>query len=373
MAVSRLSRWLLWLSALIVVLALAVVIGFHFATKALKTKVEEALGPHGEIGEIRVSLKAIEVIDLRIKGADGWPAAEELSAKRVVIKPDLAALLDKNIRISSIRIEDAYVSMLRRKDGRMLILPSLLGAAMASPGKNEPAKGSTAEIPKIQVGGVILSNASVDFFDASVRQPPVKLRMEQANAIIGKLLLPDLTGRTAIELDAVVKGVRRDGKLELSGGMEIASKDSDLNAHLRDVDLVAFQPYLIKAAETGVKKGTMNLDLKSTVKANRLHAPGKLTLADLEISSGKTFMGMPRDAVVSMMKDKSGRISVDFTLEGNINDPKFSLNENLSARIGSSIAGVLGISLEGLAKGLGSAGGSAAKGVGDAIGKLFGK
>jgi hypothetical protein len=73
------------------------------------------------------------------------------------------------------------------------------------------------------------------------------------------------------------------------------------------------------------------------------------------------------------MKDKNGQISIKFTLDGNINDPHFSLNESFMTRIGSSMAGSLGVSIEGLAKGVGSAGGGIAKGVGDSVGKLFGK
>ena len=84
-------------------------------------------------------------------------------------------------------------------------------------------------------------------------------------------------------------------------------------------------------------------------------------------------MGMPRQAVVAMMQDRRGRISVQFVLEGDINDPRFSLNENLMTRVGSSVAGVLGISLEDLAKGVGSAGGSIAKGLGESLGKLLGR
>ena len=141
---------------------------------------------------------------------------------------------------------------------------------------------------------------------------------------------------------------------------------------LSGVDLVAFQPYLIKAAETGVKKGTLDLSLKSTVKKNRLHAPGRVTLSGLELTTGKTFMGMPREAVVAMMKDKKGQITADFVLEGNIDDPKFSLNEKFLSQIGTATANVLGISLEGLARGIGSAGAGAASGIGGAINKLLG-
>ena len=264
--------------------------------------------------------------------------------------------------------------MLRRKDGKMVLLPSLLGtrAAAADAAAHGGLKESSDLMPAIHVGHIELSNTAVDFFDASVRQPAHKLRLEKAEIRIGRILLPALTGNTTLQLDGVVKGVQRDGKISINGQVELASKDSEITTRLSGVDLVAFQPYLIKAAETGVKKGTLDLDLKSTVKKNRLHAPGAVTLSGLELSSGKTFMGMPRDMVVSMMKNKDGKIAVKFTLEGNIDDPRFSLNENLSTRIGSSVAGSLGISLEGLARGVGSAGGSAAQGIGSTVGKLFG-
>jgi len=364
------GRWYLWLGAVVILLAVGGVIGLKFATGKLKEKIEEALGPNSEVASIQVGLSSVEISGIRIRADKDWPAADELGAKRVIVKPDWEALMSKNIRIASIEVEDAYVSMLRRKNGKLAVLPSLLAKAGAT--EKEGHKEGDAPMPEIRIGSVTLSNAAVDFFDASVRQPAHKLRLEQANIRLGQILLPALTGNTTVAIDGIVKGVQHDGKIAINGQAEIASKDSELTARLSGVDLVAFQPYLIKAAETGVKKGSLDLDLKSTVKKNRLHAPGTITLSGLELTSGKTFMGMPRDSVVSMLKDKDGRISVKFELDGNINDPKFSLNENLSTRIGTSVAGSLGISLEGLATGIGSAGSSAAQGISGAVGKLFG-
>ena len=369
MTVNRIPRWVLWTVGALVLVAGVAVIGLHLATQALKTKVEAALGPRSEVGGIKASFNAIEVVNLRVKATEGWPAPDELSAKRIVVKPDLRALFEKNLRVASIRIEDAYLSMLRGQDGKVVLLPSLLGTATA--GKGEGGKENTRMAP-VHIGQIVFSNAAVELFDASVRQPAIKLRLEQVNASIGSLLLPDLTGLTPIKVDAVVKGVARDGRLDLAGEIEIASKNSELSTRLHDVDLVALQPYLIKAAETGVKKGTLNFALTSTVKENHLHAPGTLTLDDLELAPGSTFMGLPREAVAAMMKDKRSKITVNFTLEGYIDDPKFSLNEHLASRIGSSIAGALGISLEGLAKGVGG-GGSTVKGVGEELHKLLGK
>jgi len=367
----------LWIAVTLVLLVLVGIGGRQLATSKLKDKIQEALGPNSEVSSIEVGFSSIVITGIRIRAGKDWPAVDELSAKRVVVKPDWGALVSKTVRVASIEIEDGYLSMLRRKDSKMVLLPSLLGTTAGANGT--AAKGTAKEtgeannpIPAVQIARVELANTAVDFFDASVRQPAHKLRLEKAEIRIGQILLPALTGNTTLQLDGIVKGVQRDGKISIHGQIELASKDSEMTTKLSGVDLVAFQPYLIKAAETGVKKGTLDLDLKSTVKKNRLHAPGAVTLSGLELSSGKTFMGMPRDMVVSMMKNKDGKIAVKFTLEGNIDDPKFSLNENLSTRIGSSVASSLGISLEGLARGVGSAGGSAAQGIGSTVGKLFG-
>ena len=370
---SSARRWPLWIAAILALLVLAGIGGRQLATSKLKDKIQEALGPNSEVSRIEVGFSSIEITGIRIRAGKEWPATDELSARRVVVRPDWGALIAKTVRIASIEVEEGYLSMLRRKDGKMVLLPSLLGtrAAAADAAAHGGLKESSDLMPAIHVGHIELSNTAVDFFDASVRQPAHKLRLEKAEIRIGRILLPALTGNTTLQLDGVVKGVQRDGKISINGQVELASKDSEITTRLSGVDLVAFQPYLIKAAETGVKKGTLDLDLKSTVKKNRLHAPGAVTLSGLELSSGKTFMGMPRDMVVSMMKNKDGKIAVKFTLEGNIDDPRFSLNENLSTRIGSSVAGSLGISLEGLARGVGSAGGSAAQGIGSTVGKLF--
>ncbi len=374
---SSARRWSLWIAVTLVLLVLVGIGGRQLATNKLKDKIQEALGPNSEVSSIEVGFSSIVITGIRIRAGTDWPAVDELSAKRVVVKPDWGALVSKTVRIASIEIEDGYLSMLRRKDSKMVLLPSLLGTTAEPTGtaaKSNAKETGEANIPMpaVQIARVELANTAVDFFDASVRQPAHKLRLEKAEIRIGQILLPTLTGNTSLQLDGVVKGVQRDGKISIHGQIELASKDSEMTTKLSGVDLVAFQPYLIKAAETGVKKGTLDLDLKSTVKKNRLHAPGAVTLSGLELSSGKTFMGMPRDMVVSMIKNKDGKIAVKFTLEGNIDDPKFSLNENLSTRIGSSVASSLGISLEGLAKGVGSAGGSAAQGIGSTVGKLFG-
>ena len=361
--IGRLKRWLLVSGVVVALLVVAAFAGLHFATQALKGKVEQALGPQSEVGEIVVGWSAIEIHRIRIKAPQGWPAPDTLRATRIVIVPDLRVLLSAQVRLNRITVEDAYVSMLRTHEGKLRVVPSLTEAHA-----KQVEKGNVAP-PPVSIGTIELRGGVLELFDASVRQPPHKVRLEQLHANIEHVQIPDLTGKTQIALDGVIKGVQRNGTLAVRGWAVIASKDSDISGKLRAVDLVAFQPYLIKAAETGVRRGTLDLDLKSTVNKNILHAPGKITLTGLELESGGTFMGMPRNAVLSALKNHNDQITMQFTLDGNLNDPKFSLNESLAKRLGSGFAETLGVSVEGLARGAGTA----AHGIGDAVRGLFGR
>ena len=379
MTVGKGKRWGLIALAVLVVLIAGGIVGFRVAVGVLKGKVVEALGPDSEITGIRVGWASVDVEGLRIKGPRGWPAADTLRAERIAIVPSLRSVLSGQFRVHSITIVRLYLSALRTKEGQLQMIPSLLAAAT---GKGPPAGSpAPAAAPRtVTVGRITLSDGVLELFDATVAQPPLKIRLEQIQATVRDIVVPALTGKTGLDLASVLKGVQRDGTVAIAGWAEIASKDSSLHTTLRSVDLVALQPYLIKARETGVQKGTLDLDLQSDVRKNRLKAPGKLTISDLELAPAKdafgTFMGVPRDALVASLKNKDNKIAVSFVLEGDINNPQFSLNEALTTQLASSMAETLGVSLGGVAKGVGGLGqkgveaaGEAAKG---AVQQLFG-
>jgi hypothetical protein len=381
MAAGKGKRWALIALVVLAVLIAGGIVGFRVAVGALKGKVVEALGPESEIRDIRVGWASVDVKDLRIKGPRGWPAADTLRAERVVIVPSLRSVLSRQIGVQSITIFRPYLSALRTKDGQLQVVPSLL----AGPAGQAQAAGSSAPAaPRtVTLGRITLRDGVLEFFDATVTQPPLKIRVEQIQATLRDMVVPTLTGKTRLDLAGVLKGVQRDGAATIAGWAEFATKDSSVKTTLRTVDLVALQPYFIKAPEMGVQKGTLDLDLQSDVGKGRLMAPGKLTISGLELapagSAFGTFMGVPREAVVASLKNRDDKIAVNFVLEGNVNDPQFSLNETLTTRLASSIAEGLGVSLGGVAKGVGALGqsgveaaGKAAKGAGSAVQRLLG-
>lgn len=367
MKTTSIRRMLVGTIAVIGILIIAGFIALQFATRVLKSQVEEALGPESEVREIVVGVSAIEIHGIRIAAPKGWPAEDALRAERVIIRPDLLGLVSARVHVPRIIVENAYVSALRTRDGKFRLLPSLLEA---KPGDDA---GAPSSMPEMSIGLVEVRSGVLEFFDASVRQPAHKTRLEQVYAKVDDLRLPALDSRTSLQIDATVKGVQHNGKLLITGWAELGSRNSDIATKLQGVDLVALQPYLIKASETGVKRGTLDMRIKSTVRNNKLHAPGSVTLSGLELAPSTgglgTFMGIPRQAVIAALKNRKGQITIDFTLDGNLDDPKFSLNESFALRVGAAVAETLGISIEGIAKGVGGA----AEGLGSVMKKLFGK
>lgn len=370
------KRWQVIVLAVVIVLGAVVAIGFRLGVRLVQGNIVEALGPGSRIGELKVNWFSIEVLGLSIDGPRGWPAARTLEAERVTIVPDLRSLLTDQIRIASIVVEKPYLSMLRTP-GKLIMVPSLTERE----GSKADARSNGAT-RAVMISTIELKNGSIELFDATVSRPPLKTRMEQIEAVISDVAAP-AAGRTSFDLAAIVKGVKRDGRAKVTGWVGPGARDSSSRIVLAAVDMVALQPYLVKKNETRVTRGTLDLNLHSEVRNNNLDGKGKVVIKDLEFAPARvlldTFMGVPRNAVVGFLKDHNNAIDVDFVLKGDISHPNFSLNENLSTRIATAMAGQLGVSIRSVAEGLGTLGrkgvegaGGVAEGVGSAVKRLFG-
>jgi hypothetical protein len=347
------NRRIALIAAALAALVIAALVGLRIAAGQLEAGLREALGPRASIGAVRLGLTGVEVTDLRIRSAPGWPAADELVAQRVHLRPGLATLWSRGWHIAHIEVNDGYLSLLRSRGGKLRVLPALLEKPKpAGPGAGEAA----GDAPRVRIGAVVLRDVAIDFHDASVRSGMHKLRFESLQAEVGPLDLPALDSPTEIDLQAVLKGPQRNGRITIQGEATIATLDAKLKAAVTGVDLVALQPYLLKVNEAGVRRGALDLTLDASVKAKQLRAPGRVTLTGLELASGggvlATFGGVPRQAVLAAM-ERDGRIEVGFTLEGRIDDPAFSINDNLATKLAGGLAETLGVSLGGVVEGVG--------------------
>ncbi len=349
-------RWTFALAIGLLLLAAAFV-ALQLALRSLPAQVTRALGPRASVGSIEAGWRGVEIRQLVIRAEAGrWPAEHELRAERVTVQPALASLWGGPWRVARVEVEGAYLSMLRGRDGHLVMLPSLTAArGTAEPHEN----GDATPGLRLRIDAVSLRDASLDFFDASVAAPrgaPLRLRLADLRADVGPIAWPALDETMTVTLAATFKGVQRDGKIAIEGQLTPATREAALQVTAQGVDLVTLQPYLLKRGEGAVQRGSLDLTLSAQARAQRLHAPGHLVIHGLELASGGgmlgTFGGVPRQAVLAAMS-RDGKIELDFTLEGRLDDPKFSVNDLFAARFAVGLAEKLGVSLGGVVEGLG--------------------
>jgi len=360
---SRSFRIVLVLGVAVVLLAVGTVGALRYAAGLLKTQVEAALGPESEVGGLDIEGYTIVVRTLRMNAPEGWPPNDAFRAERVVIEPDLRALLSGEVHIGSVVAENVYLCIYREPDGRIRLLPSLLEKVAVGPAVGDAEKPVTKQAATpvtkkaatpVTIDAIELHSGVIEIFDAQIRKKPHRVRIEGIRADVGPLAFPALDADTVLDISGTVKGPHQDGQVVIDGSIRFSDLDSEINTSLQGVDLVSFEPYLLQSTETGVKRGTLDLEIRSNVTKRVLSAPGTMTLSHLQLT-GSTFMGLPRQAVLAAMKNRDDKITIRFDLGGRLDDPKFSLRENFAMRVGAAVAEGLGVSVRGLATTLGGA------------------
>jgi hypothetical protein len=372
MAGTKAQRVTLWVGVAVVVLLLAAGGGWFFFMHEMKARVLEALGPLGSVEDIEVGYARITLSRVRLRGPEGWPTDDTLRAERVTLNVDMRAMLTNHLHLRHVTVDGFYLSVARFADGRMELLPNLRQSMREAQASSTEAAQHAGEDRLID--HVTLERGAMEFFDESVQKPPYRILISNARANVDNLHLPALTEPTQLDMTGSIKGPSHTGTVAFNGWIKIASKDSQTRTTLRNVDIATLDPYLLKkvGAKTTVTGGTLDLTLDATVSDYRIHAPGSMVLNRLQLSdSGNpldTFLSIPTKVAIAALKDHD-QIKLDFELDGNLRDPKFSLNETLAKKLAVGFAKALGVNAEGVAKNTGGV----VKSIGDALKHLFGK
>ncbi len=163
-------------------------------------------------------------------------------------------------------------------------------------------------------------------------------------------------------ISAHLPGRHGTGDLKSKGRINLKTKDTNSNLVIKNLDITELKSYYEKKGDVEITKGFISVDSKIAIKSSRINSSGKMVLRDLEFASGgSTFLGVPRSAVIKLLKDSNNEIALDFTIEGDLNNPKFNITESLVQKISLSIAKSLGMPIETIGKSVFEFGGQAIK------------
>ncbi|MFP4903129.1 DUF748 domain-containing protein, partial [Paraburkholderia sp. BR14261] len=288
MATPLRNRVVLIVAIVVALLVLAALGTLYALQREAKAYVERALAPVGTAASVNVAfnLSSVELTDVRLKPPPNWPTADTLRAARITITPDLRALISHRVHIRDVTVSDFTMTVLRRESGSILILPNLREAMAQSATPSNGAQGESSLPQQKVIDHIGFENGTFDFYDRSVSNPPWRVTVNRAQASVDNVQLPALTEPTRVSVVGNVVGPAHTGRVTFDGWMQIANKDSQLRTTLRGVDVRTIDPYLLKkaGAKANVTGGTLDLDLNSTVRGYHLHAPGIVTLHNLQLS-----------------------------------------------------------------------------------------
>lgn len=374
MAMSKGKRWALAVGGVLLGLIVVAVGALQFAQREVKERVIAALGPLGSAENIQVGLTSVHLTNVLLKAPPGWPAGDPLRADEITITPDIRDLLARRMHIRSVVVRGFDIAVLRTKDGAIRLMPNLRQSINGS-NDNEASSATPPDSREKLIDHIGFEQGNFHFYDMTVGPPAFKVTVSNANATVDHLHLPALAEPTNLSVTGSIKGPTHTGTVSFDGWIKIASKDSQTTSTLRGVDVVMLDPYLLKktGAKAQVTGGTVDLTVESTVRNYQLHAPGTVTIHHLQLADSDspldTFMSIPTKAAIAALKTHNGDITLHFVLDGNLRDPKFSVQESLMTRLGAGFAKVMGVSVEGVAKGAGET----VKGLGNALKNLLGQ
>lgn len=216
-------------------------------------------------------------------------------------------------------------------DGTVNILSLMQGFKKVST-EGSSSKNSKAEsndpgnhpIP-IRIDSIQVQDGAITFVDQSFKHP-VSTGIYQ---IRGSL-------RNVSTKPGEIARVRIEGKVDntapllIRGEMQPLSdnRDGQLTLTLKGLDVTAESPYSRKFSGYPIKKGNLSLDLLYKILDQHLQAQNHIQLDQFAFGDhveSPDAMSLPLPFAVALLKDRKGMIDIELPVEGDLNDPEFSL------------------------------------------------
>jgi len=284
---------------------------------------------------LSVSNASFELTNLQVAVSQPKPARADVKDLRLVVSHVAFDSAAKNAGIGEIRLVDldTGATLLPVPGGQK---PTNAPPAAAAPAPAEPASPPAASTGtnappsplggyKVQVGAVVIDDATLRFADESI-EPNVTSVVERINGSV-KDLTSDLNTAAAVDLKGNVNGF---APFTIAGQLNPLTKDLfvDLGILFHDVGLTAISPYMAKYAGYPLEKGTLSLDLHYYVTQKELKAKNDVRVDQLTLgppSGSPDATKLPVTLAIALLQDRHGVIALNVPVTGRLDDPKFKL------------------------------------------------
>ena len=290
------------------------------------------------LGDVHLTTLSAAAPASAASSATGAPPDELLAWQSLSLKgvkvastPGMTPRLD----IAQVELDDLYARVVVTEQGR-LNLQDIGGAdtpaaapgdAAASAPASAPVAAASAPLPLVvNVGGIRLVNARVDYTDHFVR-PNYSAALTELNGSLGPFSSAT-RDMAALQLHGRAEGT---AILDITGQVNPLARPLalDIEAKATDLELAPLSPYAGKYAGYAIERGKLSMDVAYKIAADgRLEAKNQVILNQLTFGNAidsPTATKLPVRLAVALLKDRNGVIDINLPISGSVNDPQFSV------------------------------------------------
>ncbi|MBM4339371.1 MAG: DUF748 domain-containing protein [Deltaproteobacteria bacterium] len=343
------KKWLAIAGVVILVFAGGYLALSFYAVKFLQAQIQKMIGPGFTIEQVQVKATHLSIHGIRFE--DPRTKKTFLGVEEMKIYPDLRSFLKKRLHIREWAILSPSFFFYRTRDG------ITIGPWVSIPKEEKSGEASHREVKKeketipIRIDRFRIEKGSIDFDDMKAGETPGQIRLRDIDLKLENIRYPSVSSQSPIELKGKIKGVAKSGEIFAKGWVDLASLDMEVLLKMGEVELKTFEPYYRKRVSAEIESGHMNMDATVTIKSQRINAPGHMELADLQIKEEGTVFYLPAKTLASLLKDKGNRVKVKFHVKGNMDDPRFDLQDAFLTQMAFSFAEVLGLPIKSVGAG----------------------
>ena len=239
-----------------------------------------------------------------------------------------------SLEMEALDIRDAGIEVVVSEDGKINLVEFM--AAMAERSK----AGTDADVDESETGMLPINVATVNLDSCSAAYIDRTLSPAFTMAVdpVGGTLTKVSTTATAGAVIDFEGSVRSGGDLHLEGEMDVfdPKRLTDLAIDIRQAEMPPASPMAIRYVGHPLNQGKVDIDLDYRITNSELEGGNRFVTQDLELGErveGDRVLDLPIKLGVSLLTDKNDRITLEFPIEGNLDDPSFGIGNAITSAV----------------------------------------
>lgn len=338
---TKMKKWIIITGVVLILFAGGYLALSFYAVKFIQAQIRKAVGPGFTIARIQAGATHLSMHGIRFE--DPVTKQKFLEMEGASIYPDPRSFLKRSVHVRELVIFEPSFFFYRTQEGGF--------AGPWMPIKKQEKNGKVGdkkekkerEAVHIRIDRLRIRKGSVDFDDRKMGETPGQIRLREVDLAIKNIEYPLVSCRSPMELRGTMKGKTREGEISSKGWINLKTSELDSSLRVRDVEVRGFEPYYRKRVSAEIESGHMNMDATIMIKGEKIDVSGQLELSDFRIKKEGTFFYLPAKTLAPLLKNRGNRIKGRFHVRGDMDDPRFTLQEALLTQVALSLAEALGM------------------------------